>query len=56
MSMIRMSRMRLMLCASAIALAGGATASLADTLFTKPVPDFVGRVSAQGVDLSLIHI
>ena len=50
MSMIRMSRMRLMLCASAIALAGGATASLADTLFTKPVPDFVGRVSAQGVD------
>ncbi|KGJ06856.1 ATP-binding protein, partial [Paracoccus halophilus] len=47
-------RIRLTLCASAIAMACAGTA-LADTVFTKPLVDFAGDVSASGPDRMPIY-
>ncbi|SFA41093.1 hypothetical protein SAMN04487972_10281 [Paracoccus halophilus] len=54
MTIISFPRIRLTLCASAIAMACAGTA-LADTVFTKPLVDFAGDVSASGPDRMPIY-
>ncbi|WP_134681703.1 YncE family protein [Paracoccus ravus] len=50
MSTPLISRMRLMLCASALALTATAGAGLAETHFTRSLTEFPGRVSASGAE------
>lgn len=47
--------LRSLLGASALALALVSGPALADTVFTKPLVDFAGRVSAGGPDRSPVH-